>query len=129
MIALSCGEAEYYGLVRGASQALGMRSVLADFGIDLSVKLRPDSCAAKGIVSRMGLGKVRHAEVAQLWIQDRVGKGEITLEKIDGKKNVADALTKYVNGDQLKKHAEKVGQRVVAGRHKLAPKGVSQQRS
>ena len=34
VIALSSGEAEYYAMVRGASQAMGMRSMLKDVGVD-----------------------------------------------------------------------------------------------
>ena len=34
-IALSSGEAEYYGMVKGASVALGIRSMLADLGVDV----------------------------------------------------------------------------------------------
>ena len=36
-----------------------------------------DSSAAKGIASRRGLGKVRHIEVHQLWLQDKVQKKEV----------------------------------------------------
>ena len=35
VIALSLGEAEYYGLVKGATITIGVRSMLSDFGIDV----------------------------------------------------------------------------------------------
>ena len=60
------GEAAFYWLVKGSSNAMGMRSVSADMGIDLGIGIQTDSTAAKGIASRTGLGKVRHVEVAQL---------------------------------------------------------------
>ena len=50
-IALSSGEAEYYGMVKGASMAMGIRSML---GADLEVRIRirTDASAAKGIAIR-----------------------------------------------------------------------------
>ena len=75
VIALSSGEAEYYGMVKGASFTLGTQSLLADLGISAVIHMYTDSSAAKGIASRKGLGKVRHIEVNQLWLQDKVGSG------------------------------------------------------
>ena len=71
VVALSSGEAEYYGLVKGGAQALGIQAMLQDLGIKLSLLLKTDASAACGIVSRKGLGKVRHLEVSQLWLQDK----------------------------------------------------------
>ena len=82
VIALSSGETEYYGLVKGASLAMGTRSFIADLGIDMGIRVRTDSTAAKGIASRTGLGKVRHIEVAQLWVQEKIRNGDIVLEKL-----------------------------------------------
>ena len=80
VIALSSGEAEYYGLVKGAAEAIGTRSILQDIGIQGKVRLSEDSTAAKGIADRTGLGKVRHIEVNQLWVQDKVREKEIELK-------------------------------------------------
>ena len=46
--ALSSGEAEYYGLVKGSAQALGMQSMFRDLGIKLRILIKPDASAAKG---------------------------------------------------------------------------------
>ena len=72
VIALSSGEPEYYGLVRGSSIGLGIRSMLRDMGVQSRVRVYTDASAARGIASRRGLGKVRHIEVHQLWVS---GKG------------------------------------------------------
>ena len=69
VIALSSGEAEFYGMVKGGAEAMGTRSILEDLGIARKIRLSEDSSAAKGIADRTGLGKVRHIEVNQLWIQ------------------------------------------------------------
>ena len=47
-----------------------------------------------------GLGKIRHIDVAQLWQEDLVQKGEIKLG-ILGKKNAAHMLTKYFAGSKV----------------------------
>ena len=62
MIALSSGEAEYYGMVKAASVGSGMQSVLRDFEINLKLILKSDASAATSIASRRGLGTVRHIE-------------------------------------------------------------------
>ena len=72
VVALSSGEAEYYGMVKGASVELGLQSVLKDFNIDCGITLKSDASAAIAISNRRGLGKVRHIEVCQLWLQDKV---------------------------------------------------------
>ena len=52
--------------------------------ICLKVKIKTDASAAKGIASRRGAGKVRHIELNQLWMQDKVVKGEIYVGKVNG---------------------------------------------
>ena len=76
-MSLSSGEAEFYGIVKGSSMGLGIRSMLMDFGFNVGVRVKTDASAAKGIANRKGLGKVRHNEVNQLWVQDRVAKGRL----------------------------------------------------
>lgn len=89
VIALSSGEAEYYALVKAASQALGLKVL----------QLVTDASAAKGIAARRGLGQVRHIETNQLWLQQKVHNGEILEEKCNGNVNIADSMTKHVRGD------------------------------
>ena len=72
VIALSSGEAEYYGLVKAASVGLGIRSMQRDMGIDTSIHVFTDAEAARGIATRRGLGRTRHIEVHYLWVQERV---------------------------------------------------------
>lgn len=80
--ALSSGEAEYYGKVKGVSVALGSQQVLKDFNIECSFVLKTDASAAILIASRRGLGKVRHIEVCQLWLQDKVRRGNVKVVKV-----------------------------------------------
>ncbi len=72
VIALSSGEAEYYAALQGASVALGFQSMPADLGITAKITLYSDSSAARGIIHRAGLGKLRHLETGYLWLQAAV---------------------------------------------------------
>ena len=94
VVARSSGEAEYYALAKGLSEAIGMKSVLADLGYVVQLRLWTDSSAAKSIASRTGIGKVRHMDVTYLWVQQVVKERWIQFQKIKGTENPADVLTK-----------------------------------
>ena len=123
VIALSVGESEYYGLVKGASEGLGLRSSAGDFGLELDVLVHTDSSAAKGMASRLGLRKrTRHVAVHLLWVQERVESGDIRLLKIPGNRNPADMGTKHLAADRVEYCLSRMGGRAKEGRHHLAPK-------
>ena len=81
VVALSSGEAEYYGMVRGASVATGMKGMFGDLGVEVELALYTDASAAIGIAKRRGLGKIRHLELAELWLQDLVNRDLVRVEK------------------------------------------------
>ena len=72
--------------------------MLGDLGVEVKVQVNTDSSAAKSIASRRGAGRVRHIEVRELWVQDRVAKRELSVVKVKGEENVTDGLTKHVDG-------------------------------
>ena len=119
VIALSSGEAEYYGLVKGATIAMGVQGMLSDFGVNCGIELRTDASAAKGIASRRGLGKVRRIELAQLWLQDHVANGRIRIVKIAGSDNYSDSLTKPASVERVNQTLYHTGQVCAQGRHRI----------
>ena len=121
IVSLFSVEAEYYGTVKGSSMGLGIRSMLQDFGVNVNLVVKTDASAAKGIANRKGLGKVRHIAVNQLWVQDRVAKGDLTTKKVNGKENVADNLTKHVSVEDIRVHMHRTNQESTRGRHEIAP--------
>ena len=121
VIALSSGEAEYYGMVRGASNAFGVQGMLKDFGLEVGVNLLTDSSAAKGIGNRRGLGKVRHIELSELWLQEKVAEERLNLYKIPGEDNISDHLTKAANRERIELHLRLTSQVITSGRHALMP--------
>ena len=119
VVALSSGEAEYYGLVKAASHGIGTRNLFNDLGHTRieKVQVLTDASASMGMASRRATGKVRHIEVSQLWLQDKVMRNEVELVKIRADQNLADALTKYVDWEVLDKHMRHVNMRYESGRH------------
>ena len=94
-VALSSGEAEFNGVVRGAGIGLGYQSLVRDLGQDLPVRVWTDSSAAVGVCSRQGLGKLRHLDTHTLWVQQALRAGRFKLCKVDGEVNPADISTKH----------------------------------
>ena len=121
IVSLSLGEAEYYGVVKGAPIGLGLKSMMRDFGVEVTRRVNTDASAARGIACRRGLGKVRHIEVNQLWIQYRVANGDIEVTKVNGKENIADTFTKHVNARDIIVHLYKTNQTIADGRYDIAP--------
>ena len=80
-----------------------------------------DSSAARGIAARRGLGKVRHIEVCQLWLQEKVQEGKVRLMRVKGIDNPADVLTKHVGSEVLTKHMSRLGMDRRRDRHEIAP--------
>ena len=59
------------GVVKGATEGLGIQSMMKDMGYDMELEVNIDSSSAIGICSRSGLGKIRHMYVKELWVQQK----------------------------------------------------------
>ena len=92
-----------------------------EVGLDVKLVVKTDASAAKGIALRRGMGKIRHIEVNQLWVQDKVAKGEVKIQKIATTENLADHLTKYLNQEGVLEHMNGTWQWFEEGRHTLMP--------
>ena len=120
-ITLSSGEAELGGVVKAATEGIGLQSLARDLGIDLTLQLYADSSAAIGICRRTGIGKVRHLAVGQLWVQERLRAGHFSLFKVCGAANPADLLTKHLPGPTISTHLATLQLRPEQGRPASAP--------
>ena len=107
-IALSTGEAELSALAKGTAEGLGMQSVLMDMGLNTQVSIESDATAAIGMAARQGLGRVRHISVADLWVQQRLKRGDITTRKVDGTQNPADLMTKPMDSEKISRFLRKL---------------------
>ena len=96
--------------------------MLFDPGVeDVMLTVKTDATAAVGIESRRGVGKVRHIETNQLWLQDKVTKKEIKVVKVSTHQNLADHMTKPGTKESISKHMSATCQSYGAGRHQLMP--------
>ena len=93
VLALSSGEAELCAQSAGIADALGVRNLLEEFSIVLPIVGKCDSAAARGIVNRTGVGRMKHLELKQLWVQGYVRRKLVQVEWVPRKENPADALT------------------------------------
>ena len=96
---------------------MGIKALRKDLCINWEVKLATEASAAHGIANRWRLGKVRHVETCQLWLQQKVANGEV--ENVEGTENPADALARHLGDEDTKKLVERVGGVVMQGRHEL----------
>ena len=108
-IALSSGEAEFYAAGKGAVEVKGCQSLHADMGWHMQLRVCLDASAAQGFASRQGLGKTRHIEVRCLWIQDMFREKRTKLEKVWGKTNLTDVLTKAMASSEVFRLPRRVG--------------------
>ena len=100
---------------------LGMRGLMEDLGMSVEVQVNTDSSAAKSITARKGAGRVRHIEVRELWVHERVAKGELKIVKVREEDNVADGLTKLVDKQKIEQYMRVCGIVKRSGRHELSP--------
>ena len=86
-IALSSAEADFYAMIGAVIEAKGIVNAMIELGFEVQheVRLHTDSSAAKSLVSRKGLGKMKQLEIRDLWLQREVALGKVVVHKVDEK--------------------------------------------
>ena len=80
-----------------------------------------DASAAIGILTRRGLGKMRHVQVQDLWCQEVNATGRAHFRKVDGKWNPADLMTEALDEKTVLRHTWLMRMQFRAGRAATAP--------
>ena len=114
--ALSSAEAEFYAMVEGVTRAKGLVSLAREVGfneLQNVIHLGTDSSAAKSFVGRRGLGKMKHLEIRDLWLQKEVSDGRVIVNKIPGEENPADLMTKILSTKDIRDRALGMNMQVV----------------
>ena len=109
IIARSSAEAELYAAALGASEVKGIVSLLRDLGYEKKPVLAIDAKATEHILHRHGVEKLKHIDVAYLWIQDEVRSQRLQVRRIRSEDNVADLGTKPLNKAVIAKHCLTLG--------------------
>ena len=107
--ALSSAEAELHAVVKATSEGIGIKNIMKDFGRNMVVCILIDASAALGIVRRKGVGRVRHLDTDLLWVQDTSESKEVKYSKIEGSRNPADLLTKYLSSTDMRRFVCRMG--------------------
>lgn len=121
VLALSTGESELMSITKGTTELLGMRSLARDMGEEAKLELASDATAAIGMFARLGVGKVRHLAVADLWVQQTARSRQAAYRKIDGHVNPGDMNTKPMDAQTMERHLAHIGYQVAAGRPQSTP--------
>ena len=108
-------------MTKGAAVSLGMISTARDLGLNMGAMVHSDASAALAIAQRQGLGKLRHLKVQFLWIQERVRGGDFKVQKVNGKQNPADLLTKHLAYADMQRHVLNLGYATSRTRSTIAP--------
>ena len=108
-VSLSSGESEFYAIVKAGAVGLSQQALLHDWGIKVNLRVLSDSSAARGTCSRQGLGQTRHVQTRYLWVQKKVARNELKLEKVATDKNLSDLCTKPLPEAATEKHLRTMG--------------------
>ena len=108
---MSSAEAEFYAMIEAVIRGKGVLNIMKEIGFVITerIQLFTDSSAAKSFVSRTGLGRMKHLEIRDLWLQREVGLG---VNKVEGPRNPADLLTKYLKRWEIELKLKLMGLRV-----------------
>lgn len=72
-----------------------------EIGLPTSIMLYTDASAAQGSVLRTGLGRLKHLDMKNLWLQQEVQQRRPGVSKITDANNASDLLTKVMDGPKF----------------------------
>ena len=82
VIAQSSCEAELINMNTGVSEATFVQTLLSEIDINMKICLRAVSSSTIAVTQRRGLGRLRHLQVKELWLQKHVRAGLISMERV-----------------------------------------------
>ena len=110
VVSLSSAEAELHAAVSTTCDGILLRLSL-EFctGRKVGLKLVLDNMAAKQVLFRSGVGRIRHRSCRILWIQQHVKEKSLTVSSVPTKWNPADLGTKKLSMDRMQLFMNLVG--------------------
>ena len=100
---LSSAESEMYAAASGACDSVLIVGILKwMFDAFFQIHLYLDSAAARGIINRRGVGKVRHLSCRSSWLQERMADGSLVVSPVSCTTNPADMGTKRLNVNRMR---------------------------
>ena len=78
-----------------------MRQFFSQRGIEVRSRVSSDSSAGRAIALQIGSGKVRHLQIKDLWVQERIRQGDLSLDRVATLDNRSDLGTKYLDRGRI----------------------------
>ena len=102
-ISLSTAEAEFNAATSTMCDALYIRNILAGLLPDEKVYLRLlcDSAAARGIIAKSGVGRIKHLDGKMLWLQSKRREPGIGCAAVSTVYNISDIGTKALSRTRI----------------------------
>ena len=94
---------------------------MRDLIVHCKIEVLTDATTGKAIASRRGQGRVRHIDVFNLWIHEKVADESIELQKIKNVYNPADLMTKHLAETEMQHCMELIETEFLDGRSPIAP--------
>ena len=82
---------------------------MCDLGFAVKPVLAIDVKATEHILHRQGIGKLKHIDVAYLWVQDEIRSQRLRVRRVRSEENVADLGTKPISKTVIAKHCLMLG--------------------
>ena len=93
----------------GPSGAKGVQSMMFDFGFAVKPVVAIDEKATEHVLHRQGIGKLKHIDVAFLWVQDEIRSQRLRVFRVRNEEHVADLGTKPLSKTVIAKHCLTLG--------------------
>jgi hypothetical protein len=120
-VATSTVEAEYQATASATREALWMRYLLSEFGIQCTPL--DIMCDSQGAIQSMNnpknTSRVKHIDIAHHFVRERKERGEVRFHFVPGKQNVADVLTKPLPNPRHREICKQLGLVQMSDKRKL----------
>jgi hypothetical protein len=114
-VTTSTTEAELLALSQAAKEALFVNRLLNELGVEFDnnkIKMWCDNQQTLRLLQEEGMKlstKLRHVDIHNHWLRERVQEGHIEIEYIQSKEMLADGLTKALTSDAFVQWRRKLG--------------------
>jgi len=106
----SSAEAELLAVNLACAEGAFLRHVFAEVGAPVKLTVLTDAMATLAFTQKTGVGRMRHLAIREMFVQEQVQKGLVTVRRVSGDENPADMLTKHMpNLSKFKNFVERVG--------------------
>ena len=107
VLSLSSDQSEFYAIGSACARGLTVKHVLQEIlhttspDSDVKITIRTDSDAARGMIHRVGCGRVRHLQTRYFWHQQALREGQINVDSLWHEENRSDLGTKVLERDAM----------------------------